>query len=107
MTPDGMLESVVGSEGETGNPGPAGRVDRALDMLRAHLLERITRNGWDEGHAHEVVHAIVTCLRQTAAFAVGVSQVRDPRLSRERLRRALRFINANLDSKLNWEQIAG
>jgi transcriptional regulator GlxA family with amidase domain len=107
MTPDGMLQPTVGSHGETGGAGAAERVDRALEMLRAHLLERTTRNDWDEGHAHEVAQAIVTCLRQAADFPVGASKARDPRLSRERLRRALKFINANLDSKLSWEQIAG
>ena len=44
MTPDGMLESI----------NPAGRIDRALDMLRAHLVERTVQSHWDEDNAHEV-----------------------------------------------------
>jgi transcriptional regulator GlxA family with amidase domain len=106
MTPDGMLESIAGSYGQAGNAEPARRVDRALDMLRAHLLERTVGNDWNEEHAHEVARAIVTCLRESTGVPADSKPSRAPGLSREYLRRALRFIRDNLDSKLNWEQIA-
>jgi AraC-like DNA-binding protein len=106
MTPDGMLESIAGSHGQASSADPARRVDRALDMLRAHLLERTVGNDWNEEHAHEVARAIVTCLRESADFPADDRQMRLPGLSRESLRRAVRFIHDNLDSKLNWEQIA-
>jgi transcriptional regulator GlxA family with amidase domain len=106
MTPNGLSEAMVQFRGEPGNPGPAGRVDQALDMLRADLLERTTREDWDERHANEVAHSIVTFLRQNAAHSLVDARARGPVLSRERLRRALNFINANLDARLDWKQIA-
>jgi transcriptional regulator GlxA family with amidase domain len=106
MTPDGMLEQIAGSHAQTGSPDPARRVDRALDMLRAHLLDRAVGTDWNEEHAHEVARAIITCLRESADFPADGRQTRAPGLSRESLRRAVRHIHGNLDTKLNWEQIA-
>jgi AraC family transcriptional regulator len=107
MAPDGMSESMLQPLGDAAVSAPAGRVEMALDMLRAHLVWRGARNEWDEKHADEVAHAIVTCLRENADLPFQEPRGRDPGLPRETLRRALKFINANLDSKLDWEQIAG
>ena len=106
MTPDGMLEAVAGSQFQANGPNLAGRVDRALVMLRAQLLERAARNDWDETHAHDMAQAIVTCLRESADLPADERQSREPGLSRDCLRRTVRFIHDNLDTKLDWEQIA-
>jgi len=106
MTPDGMLESIQGSYGQASRADPARRVDRALDMLRAHLLDRTVGSDWNEEHAHEVARAIVTCLRESTGVPGEDRPAHAPGLSRECLRRTVRFIHENLDTKLNWEQIA-
>ena len=81
MTPDGTLQSI---------PNPSGRIDRALGMLRAHLLERTAQDDWHERHAHEITHAIVTCLRESTDVAADDRPARAPGLSRECLRRGPR-----------------
>ena len=106
MTPDGLPGPMVQYGGESRIGRSAGRLDRALDMLRADLVERTTRNEWDEQYAREVAHSIVTCLWQNTAYPLEETKYRRPRLPREDLRRALTFINANLDSKLDWRRIA-
>src|ERR1700686_2254921 len=78
MTPDGMLESIAGSYVQTSSTDPARRVDRAMDMLRAHLLERTVGNDWNEEHAHEVARAIVTCLRESKDLPAEDRQSRPP-----------------------------
>jgi transcriptional regulator GlxA family with amidase domain len=107
MKSDGMLKSIVSSYGHAARAGPARRVDRALDMLRAHLVERGFGSDWDEDHAHEVARAIVTCLRESTDVPADDMPLRAPGLSRECLRRAVRFIHDNIDAKLHWNQIAG
>jgi transcriptional regulator GlxA family with amidase domain len=106
MTPDGMIGSIADSYGQERSPDPARRVDRALDMLRAHLLERTVGSDWNEEHAREVAHAIVACLRESMGVPANDRPSRAPGLSRESLRRAVRFIHDNLDARLDWEQIA-
>jgi AraC-like DNA-binding protein len=101
-----MPGSIAGLYGLASSTDPARRVDRALDMLRAHLLERSAGSDWNEEHAHEVARAIVSCLRDSAGLPADDKPLRAPGLSREYLRRAIRFIRDNLDAKLNWEQIA-
>jgi transcriptional regulator GlxA family with amidase domain len=101
-----MTESMSDSNAQTSSADPARRVDRALDMLRAHLLDRAVGNDWNEEHAHEVARAIIRCLRESANLPSDDSPLRAPGLSRESLRRAVKFIHDNLDAKLNWEQIA-
>ena len=57
---------------------PAQRVDRALDMLRAHLLDRTIGAEWNEQHAHEVARAIVTCLRDSSDIPADGKPSRAP-----------------------------
>jgi len=63
-------------------------------------------NAWDKRYAGEVAHSIVDHLRRNAAYPLEGAKFRGLRLSRQGLRRALAFVNANLDSKLNWGRIA-
>ncbi|HTR07041.1 MAG TPA: AraC family transcriptional regulator [Paraburkholderia sp.] len=106
MTTDATLESVAESHADMSGADSAVHVDRAIGMLRAHLLERTVRNDWDEKRAHEVAQAIVTCLRESADFPVDEPNSHATRLSRDCLRHALRFIHQNLDTDLSWVQIA-
>src|SRR5258705_4323158 len=104
MTPDGLSE-VMQAQGDGAVFAPARRVEKALDILRAHLLERSTRVEWDEKHANKVARAIVTCLRHGTYPPPEKPRGRDLRLPRELLHRALAFIDANLDSTLSWVRI--
>jgi hypothetical protein len=65
MTPGGIHELPATATQTWLEPVPAGRVERAMDLLRVHLVERTARNEWDDDdHVHE--RAIVICLRQSA-----------------------------------------
>jgi transcriptional regulator GlxA family with amidase domain len=82
------------------------RIESALSMLRTDLVQRFAHGEWDEAEAQQAARAVVACL-QPERYAQGANtQVRSPKLSYAVLRRALRYINDNLDSKLTWHEIA-
>ncbi len=82
------------------------KVEHALGMMRIYLVERATQNDWGDHRADELARTIAACLRQTTEEPNQKAAERDPRLSRDVLRRAIRFVNDNLDSKLKWDEIA-
>jgi AraC-like DNA-binding protein len=82
------------------------RVEHALGMMRTYLVECASQNGWDHDRSEELAQTIAACLRQTTDESSQKAAERDPRLSRDVLRRAVRFVNDNLDSKLKWDEIA-
>jgi AraC-like DNA-binding protein len=82
------------------------KVEHALGMLRIYLVECAAQNDWGDHRSEELAQAIVACIRQTADEAGQIVPERDPRLARDVLRRAIRFVNENLDTKLNWDEIA-
>jgi transcriptional regulator GlxA family with amidase domain len=82
------------------------RVEHALGMMRSYLVERATQNDWDNHGPDELAAAIAACLRRSAEESRQEAPRRDRKLSRGLLRRAIRFINDNLDSKLKWDEIA-
>ena len=82
------------------------KVEHALGMMRIYLVECATQNDWGDHRADELAQTIATCLRQTKEAPQQETLERDPRLSRDVLRRAIRFVNDNLDSKLKWDEIA-
>ncbi len=82
------------------------RVEKSLGILKAYLLECVTRNEWNERNTYQMAQAIVTCLRHSDSASSNEANDRVPGLSRECLRRTVKFINNNLDSKLDWVQIA-
>jgi AraC family transcriptional regulator len=84
---------------------PTPRVERALDLLRAHLIESAVAPGWNEAHVQEIARAILTCLSDTSDLPAVALPSTAPGLSREYLRRAVRYIHDNLEGKLNWERI--
>ena len=82
------------------------RVEHALGIMRSYFVECITRNDWSHDRSEELAQTIAACLRQTTEEAQHKALERDPRLSRDVLRCAIRFVNANLDSKLKWDEMA-
>ena len=82
------------------------KVEHALGMMRIYLVECATQNDWGDHRADELAQTIAACLRQTKEAPQQETLERDPRLSRDVLRRAVRFVNDNLDSKLKWDEIA-
>jgi transcriptional regulator GlxA family with amidase domain len=82
------------------------KVEHALGMMRIYLVECATQNDWGDHRADELARTIAACLRQTTEEPNQKAAERDPRLSRDVLRRAIRFVNDNLDSKLKWDEIA-
>jgi AraC family transcriptional regulator len=82
------------------------RVEHALGMMRIYLVECAAQNDWGDHRSEELAQTIVACIRQTTAEAGQKAPERDSRLARDVLRRAIRFVNDNLDSKLKWDEIA-
>jgi AraC family transcriptional regulator len=82
------------------------RVEHALGMMRIHFVECAAQKDWGNDRAEELAQTIVACLRQTTADGSRKAPRRDPRLARDGLRRAIRFVNDNLGSKLKWDEIA-
>jgi transcriptional regulator GlxA family with amidase domain len=82
------------------------RVEHALGMMRVYLVECAAQNDWGDDRHEEFARTIVACVRQTTDEAVRKAPERDSKLARDVLRRAIRFVNDNLDSKLRWDEIA-
>ena len=82
------------------------RIESALSMLRTDLVQRFAEGDWDEGQAEQAARAVVARLRPESDAASDSAQVRKSRAHDEVIRRTLRYIDDNLDSKLTWEQLA-
>jgi len=81
-------------------------VEHALSMMRAYLVEYAAQNEWGDDRSEELAQAIVACIRQSTNDMRQNAPQFDLRLTRGELRRAIRFINDNLNSKLKWDEIA-
>jgi transcriptional regulator GlxA family with amidase domain len=75
-------------------------IERALSMLRMDLVQHFGQDDWNDGLAEQVVRTLVACLEPRPVL------VSDPKLPQDVLRRALRYVDDNLDSKLTWHEIA-
>jgi AraC family transcriptional regulator len=82
------------------------RVEHALGMMRIYLVECAAQNDWGDHRSEELAQTIAACIRQTTDQGGQKARQRDPRLARDVLRRAIRFVNENLDTKLKWDEIA-
>jgi transcriptional regulator GlxA family with amidase domain len=82
------------------------KVEHALGMMRIYLVEYAAQNEWGDHRSEELAQTIAACIRQTTDEGGQKAPQRDPRLPRDVLRRAIRFVNDNLDSKLKWDEIA-
>jgi AraC family transcriptional regulator len=81
-------------------------VEHALGMMRTYLVECVAQNDWGEHRAEELAQTIRTCLRQKTDEPDQQAPQRNARLARDVLRRAIRFVNDKLDSKLKWDDMA-
>jgi len=82
------------------------KVEHALGMMRTYLVECAAQDDWSDHRADELAQAIKACLRQAPEEIQQTASAQPPRLSRDALRRAIRYVNENLDTKLKWEEIA-
>jgi len=96
----------IGTHRATEKPMPLIKVEHALGMMHSYLVEYVAQGDWGEHRADELAQTIRVCLRQTGGEPSRSTQNRTSRLSREAFRRAVRFVNDNLDTKLKWEDIA-
>ena len=82
------------------------KVEHALGIMRTYLVECATQNDWGDHRAEELAQTIAACIRHTTDEPSQKAPGRDPTLARDALRRAIRFVNDNLDCKLKWDDIA-
>jgi transcriptional regulator GlxA family with amidase domain len=82
------------------------KVEHALGMMRTYLVECAVQDDWSDHRADELAQAIRACLRQEPEEIQQTAPAPPSRLSRDALRRAIRYVNENLDTKLKWEEIA-
>jgi transcriptional regulator GlxA family with amidase domain len=82
------------------------KVEHVLGIMRAYLVECATQNEWGDHRTEELAHTIAACIRKTTDKPSQQVPKRDPRLARDALRRAIHFVNDNLDSRLKWDDIA-
>jgi len=82
------------------------KVEHALGIMRTYLVECATQNDWGDQRAEELAQTIAACIRTTTDEPGQRAPKRDSTLARDALRRAIRFVNDNLDCKLKWDDIA-
>jgi transcriptional regulator GlxA family with amidase domain len=85
---------------------PLRRVEHALGMIRTYLVECIAQEDWSDHRADELAQTIRACFRQTAGASRQTASEHTAKLPRDVLRRAVRFVNDHLDTKLRWDEIA-
>jgi AraC family transcriptional regulator len=83
-----------------------GKIEGALEMMRAYLVEYVSYDEGRDDRVDEVTHTIEAWLRQSSAELRQVVPQRASKLSWHVFRHAVRFVHDNLDSKLRWEEIA-
>src|SRR6266850_1966916 len=84
---------------------PLTTVENALAIVRTHLVECSARDDADKDSTEELAQ-IIACLRRDAAEAWRKGLGAEPLFTREVLRQSVRFVHANLGSKLTWADMA-
>lgn len=64
------------------------------------------REGWGHLHAARTHQAPAGCLQEAGDAPRDIQHPCRPKLPRDVLQRALRYVNDNLDAKLTWDEIA-
>jgi AraC family transcriptional regulator len=82
------------------------KIEQALEMMRTYLVECASQDDWGDHRADEMAQTLRVWLRQSSGELRQGAPAGASRLSRDVLRRAVRFVNDNLDTKLKWEDIA-
>jgi AraC-like DNA-binding protein len=81
-------------------------VEHALGMIRVYLIECAAQDRWCDDRVGELAQVIAACLQKEPIEVGAQAPAGDIRLARDVVRRAVRFVNDNLDSKLKWADIA-
>jgi len=82
------------------------KIEQALDLMRTYLVECASQDDWGDHRADEMAQTLGAWLRQSSSELRQMAPASASRLSRDVLRRAVRFVNDHLDTKLKWEDIA-
>jgi transcriptional regulator GlxA family with amidase domain len=82
------------------------QVEEALGMFRTYLEECAVEQDWSEHRWGELAEAVRECFRGAGNAPIYALPTAEQRLTRETLRRVVRFVKDNIDSKLTWDDIA-
>src|SRR5258706_13289114 len=82
------------------------QVEQALGMFRAYLVECAAEQEWGEHRWSELAEVVRECFRRAGDAPTYAPLASEQWLPRETLRRVVRFVNDNIDSKLTWDDIA-
>jgi AraC-like DNA-binding protein len=82
------------------------QIEQALGMVRSCLVECAAHEDWSEHRSDELTQVVRDCFRRIAGHAPQRARSAEPRLQRDLLKRAIRFVNDNLDARLTWDDIA-
>jgi transcriptional regulator GlxA family with amidase domain len=82
------------------------QVEQALGMFRTYLAECAAEQDWSEHRWSELAEVVRECFRRAANAPTYAPPLNEQRLTRDMLRRVVRFVNDNIDSKLTWDDIA-
>jgi transcriptional regulator GlxA family with amidase domain len=83
-----------------------GRTEGTLATLGADRARHAARREWDRGHAEQVTLSAAAFLQPSRDALRDNPGPRHLGLPQDVLRRAQRYVNGNLDTKLTWEEIA-
>ena len=82
------------------------KVEQALGMFRTYLVECSAEQDWSEHRWSELAEVVRECFRRAGDARTYAPPPPEQRLTRDTLRRAVRFVHDNIDSKLTWDDIA-
>ncbi len=82
------------------------QVEQALGMFRSYLVEYAAEQDWSEHRWGELADVVRECFRRAGDAPRYAPPPPEQRLTRDTLRRVVRFVNDNIDSKLTWDDIA-
>src|SRR5258707_7400530 len=82
------------------------QVEQALGMFRTYLVECAAEQDWSEHRWSELEQSVRECFRGASNAPTYAPPPPEQRLTRDTLRRVIRFVNDNIDSKLTWDDIA-
>lgn len=106
ISPRGVLRATWARSLATERMMIRRKVEQALEMMRVYLVECVSHNDWGDHRADEMAQTIRAWLRQSSGELRQTIPERTSKLPRDVFRRAVRFVNENLDTKLKWEEIA-
>ena len=82
------------------------QVEQALGMFRTYLVDCAAEQDWSEHRWSELAEVVRECFRRARHAPTYAAAPLEQRLTRDTLRRVVRFVHDNIDSKLTWDDIA-